>query len=81
MVNKKRTSKKLASKAAKVLKDERSSEIKKKLAGWVLSQASKKKQTWKEMEAIASKVLKSGKYSKDTKTFAASLVSQSNKAR
>lgn len=80
-MNRKTTSKKLASKASKTLKDTNASNIKKSLAGGVLSQVSKSKETGKEMEAKASKVLKSDKYSKETKSYAASLVSQSRKER
>ena len=81
MINKKKTSPKLATIAAKTLKNSSSSKIQKTLAWWVLSQASSTKQTWKDMEKIASDVLKSDKYNKKTKSFAASLVSQSNKKR
>ena len=79
--NKKKTSKWLATIAAKTLKNNNSSKIQKTLAWWVLSQASSTNQTWKEMEKIASNVLKSDKYNDKTKSFAASLLSQSNKKR
>ena len=81
LVNKKKTSSKLATIAAKILKNKGSSDIQKTLAWWVLSQSSSKKQTWKAMEKVASDVLKSGKYNKLTKSFAGSLLSQSNKGR
>lgn len=80
-MNTKKTSNKLASKASKALNDPNASNIKKSLAGGVLSQASRGKETGKEMESKASKVLKSDRYSKETKSFAASLVSQSRKER
>lgn len=81
MVNKKKTSPKLATIAAKTLKNNSSSNIQKTLAWWILSQASSTNQTWKDMEKIASDVLKSDKYNDKTKSLAASLVSQSNKKR
>lgn len=81
MKNKKQTSKELGSIAGKALRDPNSSEIKKTLAGSVLSQTSSTKETGKEMETIASHVLASTKYSKETKSFAANLVSQANAKR
>lgn len=81
MINKKKTTPKEASLAAKTLRNENSSDIQKKLAWWVLSQASSNKQTWKEMEKVASDVLKSDKYNELTKSLAGSLLSQSNKER
>ena len=80
-MNKKVTSSSIASKAAKILQDENSSNIAKKLAGSALSQANKKNETGKEMEKVASDVLKSDKYSKETKSLAGSVVSQSDKKR
>ena len=62
MSNKKTSSQKTSSKAAKILQDKNSSGIQKKLAGSVLSQADPDKQTGVEMETIASKVLQSTKY-------------------
>nr|WP_041474287.1 hypothetical protein [Erwinia sp. Ejp617] len=80
-INKKQSSPKLASQAAKALQNENSSGIKKKLAASVLAQARKGKQTGAELETIASDVTKSSKYSEETKSYAASLLSQSNKSR
>jgi hypothetical protein len=80
-VNKKQTSKSVASLAAKTLTDDNSSQIAKNLAGSALSQKSINRQTGSIMEDTASKVLKSNKYSDDTKTLAASTLSQSNKKR
>jgi uncharacterized protein YbaA (DUF1428 family) len=81
MTNKKQTSKKMASKAAKILNDDGASKIQKTLAASVLTQSSTKKETGEDMESIASDVLKSNKYNDETKGLAASLVSQSNKNR
>jgi hypothetical protein len=81
MENKKATSDKIASLAAKVLTDKDSSDIAKKLAGSALSQVNKGNETGSEMEDIASKVLKSEKYSAMAKMLAASVLAQSNKKR
>lgn len=81
MTNKKQTSKKMASKAAKILNDDGVSKIQKTLAASVLSQTSTSKETGKDMETTASKVLKSDKYNEETKGLAASLLSQSDKNR
>lgn len=80
-INKKTTSRNVASKAAKVLGNENSSAIQTSLAGSALSQCNKSNQTGKSMEHIASRALESDKYSDLTKTFAASVLSQSNKKR
>lgn len=64
--------------ASDVLRDPNSSQISKKLAGSVLSQANSTNQTGSEMEQVASKVLTSEKYSDTTKTLAGSVLSQSN---
>jgi hypothetical protein len=79
--NNKASSKAKASQAAKTLSDENSSQIAKKLAASVLSQADSNKQTGSEMEEIASKVLQSPKYSEETKSLAGSVLSQANKER
>jgi methyl-accepting chemotaxis protein len=79
--NSKVSSQEMKSKAAKILGNENSSEVAKKLAASVLSQADSTKQTSSEMEEIASKVLQSPKYSDDTKSLAGSVLSQSNKDR
>lgn len=81
MMNQKRSSVKLASRAAKILVSTNASKIQRSLAGGVLSQRDIFKQTGKSMEDKASKVLRSEKYSEATKSLAASLVSQSNKNR
>lgn len=80
-INKKQSTSKLASQAAKALQNENSSDIKKKLAASIVAQARTSKQTGAEMETVASDVMKSSKYSEETKSFAASLLSQSNKLR
>jgi len=80
-VNKKQSSKQLASQAAKTIQSKNAPQIQKTLAASVLSQSSSSKQTGAEMETIASNVLKSKKYSDETKTFAASVLSQANKDR
>lgn len=80
-INKKQSSPKLATQAAKVLQNENSSEIKKKLAASVVAQTNTGKQTGAKLETVASDVMKSSKYSEETKRFAASLLSQSNKSR
>lgn len=79
--NPKISSQEIKSKAAKILGNENSSEMAKKLAASVLSQADPAKQTSSEMEEIASKVLQSPKYSDETKSLAGSVLSQSNKDR
>lgn len=79
--NKKKSSPDLSSLASKTLRDEDASKIQKRLAGSVLSQASKDKQTGADLEDVASKALKSDKYSDTTKTLAGSVLSQSNKKR
>ena len=80
-MNKKTSSDEMASKAAKILTDPSSSDIARRLAGSVLSQASTGNQTGAEMEDVASRVLKSDKYSDETQSLAASVLSQANKAR
>lgn len=80
-VNKKQTSKQVASIAACTMRDPNASSIQKSLAGSVLSQMSTSNQTGAEMEAKASRALKSSRSSDLTKTLAGSVVSQSNKGR
>ena len=80
-MNTKKTSKSVASKAAKVLSEPNSSKIQKSLAASAMAQADKSKQTGKDMESKAAKVLQSDKYSNTTKEFAASVLAQSNKKR
>ncbi|MEZ9129448.1 hypothetical protein AB4145_23005 [Vibrio splendidus] len=80
-MNTKKTSKSVASKAAKALSDPNASKIQKSLAASAMAQASSSKQTGKDMETKASKVLQSDKYSDDTKEFAVSVLAQSNKKR
>lgn len=79
--NSKKTSPKVASTAAEILRDPHASAIQKSLAGSALAQADGGKQTGAAMEDKASRVLSSGKYSAETKALAGSVVSQSNKAR
>ncbi|MCA9836217.1 MAG: hypothetical protein KC422_04860 [Trueperaceae bacterium] len=79
--NSKQSSKKIATLASEVLKDNSSSKIAKELAGSVLSQTGTTKQTGAELETKASKVLHSDKYSQETKTLAGSVLSQANKER
>jgi len=80
-MNKKQSSHKTASQAARILNNPRSSKISKELAGSALAQSQTSKQTGKEMESKASFVMKSPKYSIETKSLAASILSQSNKKR
>lgn len=79
--NTKASSPKVATLAANILNDKKSSSIAKSLAGSVIAQANTGKQTGAELETKASKVLKSEKYSDETKTLAASVLAQSNKER
>jgi hypothetical protein len=79
--NTKKTSKAVATKAAKTLTDPNASKTAKKLAGSALAQKSTSKQTGSQMEDFASKILQSEKYSKNTKELAGSVLSQSNKGR
>ena len=81
MSNKKVTSPKIASLAAKILHDESASAIAKQLAGSALSQVNKQNETGIAMETIASNVLSSHKYSAETKELAGSILSQSDKGR
>lgn len=81
MVNKKKTSPKIAKLASDTLKNPNASKIAKELAGSALSQTNTPHQTGAEMEDKASKVLKSDKYSQETKKLAGTVLSQSNKKR
>ena len=81
MSNKKQTSHRIASTAAKVLNDPNASATAKKLAGSALSQANRHNETGKEMEKLASQVLQSDKYNNTTQQLAASVLSQSDKSR
>lgn len=80
-MNKKVSSKSLASNASKTLKSKNSSAIQKSLAASVLSQRSSGNMTGKDMEKKASAVLRSDKYADKTKSFAASVLSQSDRER
>ena len=80
-MNSKKTSKSVASLAAKTLQNSNSSSTAKKLAGSVLSQTKSSNQTGANLEGLASTVITSNKYSKETKTLAGSVLSQSNKKR
>jgi len=75
----KKTSKPMSSLAAATLRDLSSSDIQKKLAASILSQAKTNKVTSENMESIASSALKSNKYNDLTKQLAASALSQSTK--
>ena len=79
--NAKRTSKGIASIAAKTLRDSKASIVEKQLAGGALSQRSPTKQTDSRLEDTASKVLSSHKYNGLTKILAGSVLAQSNKKR
>ena len=79
--NKKQTSNKVASHAAKVLSDKNSSKTAKSLAASALSQSNNPKQTGTQMEDLASTVMNSSKYNSETKSLAGSVLSQSNKKR
>lgn len=79
--NSKRTSSKIASKAASILNDKGASDVAKSLAASALSQSGSGKQTGAAMEDKASRVLSSDKYSDTTKQLAASVLAQSNKGR
>lgn len=79
--NAKRTSKGIASVAAKTLRDSNASNVQKQLAGGALSQRSPTKQTGSRLEDTASKVLSSHKYNDLTKILAGSVLAQSNKKR
>lgn len=80
-MNKKSTSKNLASLASKTLNNDNASKIQKQLAGSALSQSNTRNQTGSHMEDVASKVLNSDKYNLTTKKLAGSVLSQSNKKR
>lgn len=80
-MNKKKTSKSVASLAAKTLQSNSTSNTAKKLAGSVLSQTKSLNQTGSSLEGLASTVMTSNKYSRETKTLAGSVLSQSNKKR
>lgn len=81
MANSKQSSSKMASLASSVLTTAGASQIQKKLAGSVLSQAGTSNQTGAKMETVASQVLQSDKYSEKTKSLAASVLSQADKNR
>ncbi len=79
--NKKRTSSKVASLAARTLQNSASSKIARELAGSALSQTGNRSQTGSIMEDKAARVLKSKKYNSDTKKLAGSVLAQANKKR
>lgn len=81
MGNSKKTSAPVATKAAKVLSDPRSSDLQKQLAGAALSQRAAGKQTGAVLEDVASKALQSKHTSDLTKELAASVLTQSVKGR
>lgn len=80
-MNRKTTSSKISSLAAKTLNNSNASGVQKSLAASALSQVNPKHQTGANMETFASNVLNSNKYNSTTKTLAASVLSQSNKSR
>jgi len=80
-MNRKQSSQRMTSLAAKVLKNDSSSAIQQKLAGSVLSQANASHQTGSVMEDLASKALSGPRYSETTKVLAGSVLSQANKKR
>ena len=79
--NSKKTSKKVASEAAKTLRDPSASALQKSLAGSALSQVDEAKQTSGQMESKAGKALDNPRSAKKTKKLAGSVTSQSNKKR
>ncbi|GAA6188150.1 hypothetical protein [Litorivita sp. NS0012-18] len=79
--NTKKTSRAIASKASKTLRNPHASATAKSLAGSALAQRNTTKQTGAAMEDKASKVVSGGRYSKQTKALAGSVLSQSNKKR
>jgi hypothetical protein len=79
--NTNQSSPEIANLAALTMNDPKASQIAKKLAASVLSQAKFGKQTGVDLQTIASRVLQSPKYSADTKSLAASVLSQSTKDR
>lgn len=81
MPNKKQTSRKVASLAAKTLPNPSSSVLQRSLAASALRQTANNSQTGKKMETKASRALNNPRSAKTTKTLAATLVSQSNKKR
>jgi hypothetical protein len=78
MTNPKKTSKSIATLAAKTLQNSNSSKIQKHLSGSVLSQSGTNKQPSKKVESELSAILNSSKFNKTTKSLAASLLSQSD---
>jgi hypothetical protein len=79
MSNKKNTSNNVATTAAKILSDSKSSTQAKQLAGSALSQVNKGNETSPKMEKIASRVLDNPNSSTIAKKLAGSVLSQSNK--
>ena len=67
-MNTRKTSKSVASKAARTLRSKSASATQKKLAASALSQASKAHVTGKRMERLAATVLNGKKYASKTKT-------------
>lgn len=80
-MNKKRSSKEMASEAARIMQSKTSSAIQKELAGSVMSQRNPNHVTGKEMETKAAKVLNSDKYAESTKRLAGSVLAQADKQR
>lgn len=80
-MNTRKTSKAVASKAARTLRSKSASVTQKRLAGSALSQANKAHGTGKKIETLASSVLNGKRYASKTKTFAGSVLSQSDRKR
>jgi hypothetical protein len=80
-VNKKHTSKSVASLASETLHDPHASQVAKSLAASALSQRIGSKQTGAQMEDTAARVLANSRSSEVSKTLAATVLSQANKAR
>lgn len=79
--NTNQSSPEIANLAASTMNNPKASQVAKKLAASVLSQAKFGKQTGADLQTVASQVLQSSKYSADTKSLAASVLSQSTKDR
>lgn len=81
MANKKQSTGKTASLAAKTLQDPNASKIQKSLAASVISQSSTSKVTSTEMEVKAAKALQNDNSAELTRKLAGSVLSQADKAR
>ncbi len=79
--NEKTTSKDMASKASKVLRDPKSSKEARSLAASVLSQRDPAKQTGSKMEDLARKLFAAKDTPEEVRSLAASAMSQANRER